>query len=119
MLQYTAVFLIIAFIAAIFGVGAAATGATDVAETLFLIFAGLSAGGLVAALRNRSNPWAGETFDTEAAPATERFAPAGASDALGSAQRIAPWEEEGGAVRESSPAAPRIPARSRRRPLPG
>jgi uncharacterized membrane protein YtjA (UPF0391 family) len=119
MLQYTTVFLIIALIAATFGIGAAVTGATDAAATLFLIFVGLSAGGLVCMLRNRSDPWAGESLDTEAAPANERFAPAGGSDALVSAERIAAWEEAGGALLGSPPAVRPIPARSRRRPLPG
>ena len=65
MLQYATVFLIIAIVAAAFGIGAAAAGAMDVAKVLFVLFGGLCVGGLVSRLRSRRSPWASRDFETE------------------------------------------------------
>ncbi len=58
MFQYATVYMIIALVAAIFGIGAVATGAGEIAELLLLVFVVLFDGGLVAGLRNRGDPQA-------------------------------------------------------------
>jgi uncharacterized membrane protein YtjA (UPF0391 family) len=63
MVQYATVFLIVALVAAIFGIGAIAVGATEFAAILFLLFVVLFVGGIVSALRNSGNAWAQERSD--------------------------------------------------------
>lgn len=69
MLQYASVFVIIALIAAIFGVGALAVGAGEISEVLFLAFVGLFVGGLVGSLFGRASEWAQEDIESRRASA--------------------------------------------------
>ena len=69
MLQYGTVFLIIALVAAIFGVGAQAVGAAEIAELMFFAFIALFVGGIGGILLGRVGDWA---EDTESRHAPEK-----------------------------------------------
>ncbi len=56
MVQYAAVFMILALVAAIFGIGALATGDQAAAQVLFLAFLALFVGGLGYGLVGRRDP---------------------------------------------------------------
>jgi uncharacterized membrane protein YtjA (UPF0391 family) len=56
MLQYAVVFLVIALIAALFGFGGIAAGATGLAEILFAVFLVAAFGSSLQRLMNRRGP---------------------------------------------------------------
>jgi uncharacterized membrane protein YtjA (UPF0391 family) len=53
MLHYSVVFLVIALIAAVFGFGAIAAGAVEIAKILFFIFAAIAIVGFVVSFINK------------------------------------------------------------------
>ncbi len=56
MLQYAALFFVIALVAALFGFGGIAAGAVEIAKILFFIFLVLFVVSLVAGLMRRGGP---------------------------------------------------------------
>ena len=56
MLSYAAIFFIVAIVAALFGFGGIAAGATEIAKILFFIFLVLFVVSLVAGLLKRGGP---------------------------------------------------------------
>lgn len=53
MLHYAVVFLVIAMIAALFGFGDMASGATDIAQVLFIVFVALAVASFLLGLLKR------------------------------------------------------------------